>query len=77
MQLYPNPTEGDVRVIWDEMADGQIRLISPEGKEICRVDFVQAASVDIATKGLPQGWCTVVRLGRDGQVIETEKLFIK
>ena len=77
MQLYPNPTDGDVRVIWNEMTDGQIRLISPEGKEIRRVDFVQAASVDIATKGLPQGWCTVVRIGRDGQVIETEKLFIK
>jgi aminopeptidase N len=77
MQLYPNPAEGDVRVTWSGKTDGQIRILSPEGKEMRRIDFAQSEGVDIATNGLPQGWCTVVRLGKDGNVIETEKLIIK
>ncbi len=77
MQLYPNPTEGDVRVTWCGRSDGQISILSPEGKEMRRIDFAQSEGVDIATKGLPRGWGTVVGLGKDGKVIETEKLVIK
>ena len=77
MQLYPNPTEGGVNVNWGEKADGQIRIVSPEGKELRHIDFTQAESIDIATGDLPKGWCTVVRLGKDGKVIGTEKLIIK
>jgi aminopeptidase N len=77
MQLYPNPTEGDVRVTWCGRSDGQISILSPEGKEMRRIDFAQSEGVDIATNGLPKGWCTVVLLGKDGKVIETEKLVIK
>ena len=77
MQLYPNPAEGHVNVRWNEVADGEIRILSPEGKELRRVGFRQAQGIDIVTDGLPQGWCTLVRVGNDGQVIETEKLIIK
>ena len=77
MQIYPNPAEGHINVKWNENADGEIRILSPEGKELRRVGFRQAHGVDIATDGLPQGWCTLVRVGNDGQVIETEKLIIK
>ena len=77
MQLYPNPAVGHVNVKWNDVADGEIRILSPEGKELRRVGFRQAQGVDIATDGLPQGWCTLVRVANDGQVIETEKLIIK
>ena len=77
MQLYPNPAEGHVNVKWNGVADGEIRILSSEGKELRRVGFRQAQGVDIATDGLPQGWCTLVRVANDGQVIETEKLIIK
>lgn len=77
MQLYPNPAEGHVNVKWNGVADGEIRILSSEGKELRRVGFRQAQGVDIATDGLPLGWCTLVRVANDGQVIETEKLIIK
>ena len=77
MQLYPNPTEGHVNVKWNDVTDGQIRIMSPEGKELRRIGFTQAENVDIATSDLPKGWYTVTRIGKDGRVVETEKLFIK
>ena len=77
MQLYPNPTEGHVNVKWNDVTDGQIRIMSPEGKELRRIGFTQAESVDIATSDLPKGWYTVTRIGKDGRVVETEKLIIK
>ncbi len=77
MQLYPNPAENRVSVTWGEKGDGQVRILSPEGKELRRIGYRQAQGVDIATDDLPKGCCTVLRLGSDGQVIETEKLIIK
>ena len=77
MQLYPNPTEGHVNVKWNDVTDGQIRIMSPEGKELRRIGFTQAENVDIATSDLPKGWYTVTRIGKDGRVVETEKLIIK
>ena len=77
MQLYPNPTEGLVNVKWDGVSDGQIRILSPEGKELRRIGFTQAEHVDIATDGLPKGWCTMARLDKNGKIVETEKLIIK
>ena len=77
MQLYPNPAKGRVSVSWAEPSDGQIRIISAEGKELQRVEYTQVRDVEIVTSGLPQGWCTVVRLDKDGKVMETEKLIIK
>ena len=77
MQLYPNPTEGRVNVKWSDASDGQIRLTAPDGKELRRIGFTQAESVDIVTNDLPKGCCTVTRLNKDGRVIETEKLIIK
>ena len=77
MQLYPNPAKGRVSVSWDEPSDGQIRILSAEGKELQRVEYTQVRDVEIVTSGLPQGWCTVVRLDKDGKVMETEKLIIK
>ena len=77
MQLYPNPAKGRVSVSWAEPSDGQILLISAEGKELQRVEYKQVRDVEIVTSGLSQGWCTVVRLDKDGKVMETEKLIIK
>ena len=77
MQLYPNPTEGLVNVKWDGASDGQIRILSPEGKDLRRIGFTQAEYVDIATDGLPKGWYTLARLDKNGKIIETEKLIIK
>jgi aminopeptidase N len=77
MQVYPNPAEGRINVSWGEATDGQIRIISTDGKELRRIEFTQASGIEIATEGLPQGCYTVLRLGKDGNLLNTEKLIIK
>lgn len=77
MQLYPNPAQGQVRVSWKGAADGQIRIVGVDGKELKRIGFSQAESVDFSTDDLPQGCHTVMCLDKEGRVISTEKLIVK
>jgi aminopeptidase N len=76
-QLYPNPAKDFVRMSWNVLADGQIRILSTDGKELKRMDFVRSESIGFSTEGLPKGCCTVIRLDKDGTVVATEKLIIK
>ena len=62
---------------WGETADGQVRIVATDGKELRRIDFIQANSIEISTEGLPRGCCTVLRLGKDGTLLNTEKIIIK
>ena len=77
MQVFPNPAEGQVRLSWDEIADGEIRIIGIDGKELKRIVYSQTEGVEIAIEGLPQGCYTIMRLGKGGEVFATEKLIIK
>ena len=77
MQVFPNPTEGCVNLNWGEMGDGQIRIISPDGKELKRIAFSHTEGINLNTDGLPKGCCTVKRLNKEGQVMNIEKLIIK
>ena len=76
-QLYPNPAKDFVRMSWNAPADGQIRILSTDGKELKRMDFIRSESIRFSTEGLPKGCCTVIRLDKDGTVVATEKLIIK
>ena len=77
IHLYPNPTEGRVRMSWDGAFDGEVRIIGLDGKELKRMGFSQAESINISTEGLPQGCYTVMCLDKDGVVVSTEKLIVK
>ena len=77
MQVFPNPSDSHVRVIWNEARDGEIHILSIDGKELKTIAFSQADGIDFSTEGLPQGCCTVVLIGKDGAVLSTEKLIIK
>jgi len=77
IQLYPNPTQGQVRMSWDDAFDGEVRIIGLDGKEVKRIGFSQAESIDFSTEGLAQGCYTVMCLDKDGVVISTEKLIVK
>ena len=77
MQVFPNPAEGRVHLSWGELTDGQIRILSPEGKELRSVAFNHAEGIDLYTDGLPKGCCTVVRQDKEGRMINIEKLIIK
>ena len=77
MQVYPNPAEGRVNVSWGEATDGQIRIISADGKELRRIEYTRANGIEISTEGLSQGCYTVLRFGKDGGLLNTEKLIIK
>ena len=70
-------TEGRVNLNWGKIGDGQIRIISPDGKELKSIAFSQTESINLITDGLPKGCCTVMRLDKDGQVMNVEKLIIK
>ena len=77
MQVFPNPAEGRVTVSWGEVADGQIRIVSSEGKALKCLGFSHVDRMSFPTEGLPQGCCTVLRLNKEGEAIQTEKLIIK
>ena len=77
MQVFPNPAEGRVHLSWGELTDGQIRILSPEGKALRSVAFNHAEGIDLYTDGLPKGCCTVVRQDKEGRMINIEKLIIK
>ena len=77
MQVYPNPADGRVNVSWGEVSDGQIRIVSPEGKELRSISFSRADHISVFTDGLPKGCYTLLRLNKEGVVMDTEKLIIK
>lgn len=77
MQVYPNPAEGRINVSWGDATDGQIRVVSPDGKELESICFSDVDHVCLFTDGLPKGYCTVLRLDKDGKVLNVEKVIIK
>lgn len=77
LQMYPNPSADMIRLSWDEPSDGMIRIIGMDGRELRRAIFRKVEGVSLSTAGLPKGYCTVMRLGKDGTVLATEKLIIK
>ena len=77
IQLYPNPTEGQVRMSWNGAFDGEVRVISLDGKVLKKFGFSQAESIDFSTEGFAQGCYTVMCLDKDGMVVSTEKLIVK
>ena len=77
MQLFPNPTKDRVRMTWSDVCDGAIRIVSLDGKELKNIVFTQTDSLDLSTEGLAQGCYTVMRVNKDGAVMETKKLIVK
>ena len=77
MQVYPNPAKGSVTLRWEGVTDGQVRIIGLDGKELRRIDYVQADGISISTDGLPKGSYTLMRTGKDGAIVDVEKLIIK
>ena len=77
MQVFPNPAEGRVNVSWGEVSDGQIRIVSSDGKELRNISFSQTDRISFFADGLPQGCCTLLRLNKKGEVINKERLIIK
>ena len=77
LQMYPNPSEDMIRLSWGEPTDGMIRIVGLDGKELRRAVFRQAEGVSLSTEGLPKGYCTVLRINKAGDVVDTKKLIIK
>ena len=77
MQLFPNPSKGRVSMSWNEVCDGAIRIVGLDGKEQKNIPFAQTDSLELSTVDLAQGCYTVMRLGKDGAVMETKKLIVK
>ena len=77
MQLFPNPAKGQVRIGWNGVCDGVIRVVGIDGKELKRIAFLHADSIELSTDDLAQGYYTVARLNKDGAVMETRKLIVK
>lgn len=77
MQLFPNPAKGQVRIGWNGVCDGVIRVSGIDGKELKCLAFTQTDSMELSIDDLAQGYYTVARLNRDGAVMETRKLIVK
>jgi len=77
MQVYPNPAQGSVCVHWNGLSDGYVCVIGADGRELKRMEYTQVEGVEIVTEGLPKGCYAVVRYGKGGERLATEKLIIK
>lgn len=77
MQLFPNPSKGQVLMFWNEVCDGTICVITLNGKEVKNIAFAQTDHLELSTVGLAEGCYMVVRHNKDGAVLETKKLIVK
>ena len=77
MQLFPNPSKERVRMTWGDVCDGVIRIVSMDGKELKSLPFTQVDSLELSTSDWAQGCYTVMRVNKDGEVMETKKLIVK
>ncbi|MBR6930049.1 MAG: hypothetical protein IKH61_07450 [Bacteroidales bacterium] len=77
MQLFPNPAQNQVRLSWSEACDGTIRIIGTDGKAVKSTSFTHADGLELSIADLAQGCYTVMRLNKDGAVLETKKLIVK
>ena len=77
MQLFPNPAKGQVGMRWNGVCDGAIRIVSLNGKVVKNTPFTQVDSLEFSVEDMAQGCYTVLRLDKDGMVMETKKLIVK
>ena len=77
VQIYPNPSDGHVRMSWNGAFDGQIRIVGMDGKELKRMNFLQAEHVEFSILDLPKGCHSVMCLDKNGTVLSVEKLIVK
>ena len=77
MQLDPNPASSRVRMSWDGVCNGTIRIIGMDGKEQDNIRFTQADSLEFSTTDMARGCYTIMRLNEDGVVMETKRLIVK
>ena len=77
MYLFPNPAKGQVRMSWDDVCDGAIRVFDLEGRVMKNVVFSHTDNVTISIADLAQGCYTVIRVNLDGTLMETKKLIVK
>ena len=77
MQLFPNPAQNQVRLSWSEACDGTVRIIGTDGKAVKSTSFTHADGLELSIADLAQGCYTVMRLNKDGAVLETKKLIVK
>ena len=77
MQLFPNPAKSQVRLSWSKACDGTIRIIGTDGKAVKSTSFTHADGLELSIADLAQGCYTVMRLNKDGAVLETKKLIVK
>ena len=76
IQVYPNPAEKLVTVIWHGQKDGQIMLYDMQGKLLKAMDCVGNETV-LALDGLAQGTYLLKGVDKNGTVLDIEKLIIK
>ena len=62
---------------WSDVCDGVILIVSMEGKELKNFAFTQTDCIEVSTDGLAQGCYTVMRLNKEGVVLESKKLIVK
>ena len=77
MQLFPNPTKGQVCMSWNGISDGVICVFGMDGKEQKRIPFLQKNCLELSTSDMAQGCYTVIRIDKEGTIMETKKLIVK
>lgn len=76
LTVYPNPADGQVTVVWNEVCDGQIVITDQQGRIVKKSDFVQADKLDICTDGFAKGVYHIECSRRNGKVLGIQTLII-
>jgi aminopeptidase N len=77
MKLFPNPATEQLNVRWNEVSDGQILICDGQGKALKQIGFLSTNRMTIYINDLPKGWYSVVRMNKNGTIIETQILIVK
>ena len=76
MQVYPNPAEKQVTVIWRGQKDGQVMLFDLQGKLLRTADCI-GEEIVLALDGLSQGTYLLKGVDKNGTILDTAKLVVK
>lgn len=76
MQVFPNPAEKQVTVIWHGQKEDQIMLFDLQGKMLRKLDGV-GGEATLSVDGLAQGTYLLKRVDKNGTVLDTKKLVVK
>ncbi|MCF0200114.1 MAG: T9SS type A sorting domain-containing protein, partial [Bacteroidales bacterium] len=76
-QVFPNPTDGQINLKWDETLSGKIVISDIRGNIVDTVPFANSKSLAIPTNGIAQGIYSITCLDKNGSILAIKKIIVR